>query len=245
MHIIGYITILMLLIGWEIELRLLSIFAPRRAHTRAEEIFLEGARAILRVAERCWGAEFHIPVVDSHSLPAHFALISNHQHAFDILILRAMFPHHRLRFIAKRALRRGFPAVSILMRIQEHAFIGRTAKGARADMQSIQRLAERSTAESRICPVLFPEGTRSRDGSVAPFHHVGIWRVALKPQLPIVGVAINNSISLGKRPYPAARRTPTRISTRIVVRTEPPHNPRLTKTIGEGIRQEIIKALVQ
>ncbi len=242
MRLLGYLAILVLLFSWEIEMRLLLLLSYRWALTRSEDIFLNGARRILAIASCYWGARFQITIPEAMRLPDSFVIVSNHQSYFDILILRAMFPQHRLRFVAKQSIRQGFPAVSILMRIQQHAFISRSMNELWNDMNKMQELAKRVDTQSFLCPVLFPEGTRSRHNHLGAFHYAAIWQLALKQQAPIVIVSICNSHRLGKA-------TSSSHSQKISVQSEmveimyPPYPKGRAKEISEEIRQKIAQSL--
>ncbi|MFP4329476.1 MAG: lysophospholipid acyltransferase family protein [Alkalispirochaetaceae bacterium] len=123
------------------------------------------------------------------SLPVRFILIANHQSLADIAALMATFPGSKLRFVAKRELRHGFPAVSQVLRIQRHALIDRHGKF-HETMQEIELLGLRSRRKG-WCPVIFPEGTRSRDGRVHTFHAGAVRRLAEATRFPLVAVAID------------------------------------------------------
>ena len=240
MRFLGYLVILFLLLGWEIEMCILLIISRQQARLRSEDIFLNGARRILRIARCYWRVRFDIASPLTNDIPSNFVLIANHQNYFDILILRSMFPHHYLRFVAKQSLRRGFPAVSVLMRIQQHGFVSRKLAEVWGDMRELEHLAGRARTQPRICPVLFPEGTRSHDGHIGQFHYAGIWQLALKPQLPIVAVAIHNSYLLGKKIDRHQMKPLPLIRANIVGKMNPPYNPRAARQISQTIRQWIV-----
>ena len=241
MRLLGYLAILALLFSWEIEMRILLIFSYRRALACSEDIFLNGARRILAIASCYWRIHFQITIPKAAQLPASFVLISNHQSYFDILILRAMFPQHRLRFVAKQSIRYGLPAVSILMRIQRHAFVSRSMSELWNDMQEMQELAERTSRQSALCPALFPEGTRSRQNRLGTFHYAAIWQLALKRQVPIVITSICNSHHLGKAV--SSHYPPISVQAEMVEIMHPPYQRGQAKEISEEIRQKIAQSL--
>jgi 1-acyl-sn-glycerol-3-phosphate acyltransferase len=93
-----------------------------------------------------------------------------------------------LGFVAKRELRKGFPAVSIVLRKGKHALISRKGdfSAARRELVKLARYSRQG-----ICPVVFPEGTRSRTGRVRIFHSAAVRTILDEEQLPIVTVAVD------------------------------------------------------
>lgn len=132
-------------------------------------------------------------------------ILANHQSILDIVVLSAVLPG-RVVFVAKDELGRHFPFVSRVLRLQGQALIRRHQPGPE-DARKIARLAER--VDSRYFLVIFPEGTRSRNGELLPFQ-AGALRFALAGQhLPITAIAVDggNSLrrlddALGKRTVP-------------------------------------------
>jgi 1-acyl-sn-glycerol-3-phosphate acyltransferase len=143
-------------------------------------------------------AGFNIDFED-HSgspLPERFLLLANHQSLLDIPIAMGLLRSRRLRFVAKRELGAGIPLVSVLLKTEGHALIKRTGDAMRA-MTAIDRFAKRCRNDN-TCPVIFPEGTRSRDGEIGPFHTAGVRRVFEEESLPIVVAAIEGGWRVAK-----------------------------------------------
>ena len=94
----------------------------------------------------------------------------------------------RVRFVAKKELARGFPGVSEVLRIQAHALINR-----KGDYREVARQLHRLGRETRtgVSPVVFPEGTRSRDGIVRKFHPGGVRMILSRTNVPITAVAVD------------------------------------------------------
>jgi 1-acyl-sn-glycerol-3-phosphate acyltransferase len=61
---------------------------------------------------------------------------------------------------------------------------------------ALQKIADRSAVG--VCPVVFPEGTRSRDGKMRPFLG-GAFRIILdRRPLPVLSVAMDGGYNVGK-----------------------------------------------
>lgn len=118
--------------------------------------------------------------------------VCNHQSAFDILAL-FLGLGRRFVFIAKKSVFR-------------YPFLGWHIKAAgyisvdRGDREASIRSLEAAGAKIRngVSVTVFPEGTRSKDGSILPFKK-GPFMVALKAGVPLVPVAIEGSLQLNPK----------------------------------------------
>lgn len=118
-------------------------------------------------------------------------IISNHQSMFDIAIIGWVFRRHHPRFISKKALAKGIPAVSYNLRHGGSVAIDR--KDRRGSMRKIANFGVYLEKAGRAC-CIFVEGTRSRDGNVLPFKLGGMSQLFKTcPSAVIVPVAIENS----------------------------------------------------
>jgi 1-acyl-sn-glycerol-3-phosphate acyltransferase len=122
-------------------------------------------------------------------LPERFMLIANHQSLLDIPVCIKTVASRRLRFVAKKELGGGVPFVSSVLRTQGHALVKRRGDSAQT-MSTLHRFARRCRRDG-TCPVVFPEGTRSRDGSMGTFYTAGVRKVQDEEPLPMVVAAID------------------------------------------------------
>ena len=114
-----------------------------------------------------------------------YVFVANHQSIYDIPILFWSLPH-QLRIIAKESLGR-FPMIGWHLRRTGHMLVDRT----RPDRAKIFGWASRLTSNG-LSLILFPEGTRSRDGRVAKFKG-GSFFLALEGGLPVVPLSLVGS----------------------------------------------------
>ena len=122
-------------------------------------------------------------------LPPHYMIICNHQSLFDIPAFMRFMPEVDLRFIAKDALGKGIPLVSPMLKSQQHCLIPRNVR----PLESVKLISEFGTRskENNLVPVLFPEGTRSRDGSLGTFYSAGFRTLTEACKLPVVVCALD------------------------------------------------------
>lgn len=129
-----------------------------------------------------------------NELPEDFIIISNHQSLLDIPVFMKYFPDKEVRFIAKDALGRHVPLVSEMLRAQEHCLIPRKAKPMEA-MRYISDFGKR-VIERKQVPILFPEGSRTRDGNVGKFFSAGFRQLTESTGLPVVVCALDGGWKL-------------------------------------------------
>lgn len=108
-------------------------------------------------------------------------LVSNHQSFLDP-VLTGLAIHRELSFMARESLLR----LGLLSRL----FVSLNAFGVRrgtADVSAIKEALRRLKAGAIL--TVFPEGTRTRDGSVQPMH-AGVVLLARRAQVPMVPTLI-------------------------------------------------------
>jgi 1-acyl-sn-glycerol-3-phosphate acyltransferase len=185
--VILYTTLLATLVFWEVMIRMRMLLRPRESLAFISAFQHVAARRVIGLAHAFCG--FTLRVLPFRgTLPSQCLLISNHQSLVDIPILMRAFPGLDLRFVAKRELGRGIPAVSMVLRAGRHALIGRKDGFALAG-RAVRRLGR--LAELGVSPVVFPEGTRSRSGKVQRFHGAAVRVLADAFPLPVLSVAMD------------------------------------------------------
>lgn len=178
-----------------IALRLLMAFAPSRVGKYVEPRQKKVSRRIFSVLRAYSGFGYAL-AVDSYpvsALPERFLVVCNHQSLLDIALVFCVFAERSVRFVAKGSLGRGIPFVSILLRYGGHCLVAKT--GTRATMKSLERFAARCR-ERGFCPVIFPEGTRSKTGKLGEFNSAGFRKLAEGSGLPIVAVALEGGFDV-------------------------------------------------
>ncbi|NNM52056.1 MAG: 1-acyl-sn-glycerol-3-phosphate acyltransferase [Pseudomonadales bacterium] len=122
-------------------------------------------------------------------------IVSNHQNQIDISGISWALRRYVPIFVSKSELGRGLPSISYNLRHSGAALIDRDDP--RQALREIGRLGKLIQEESWSA-VIFPEGTRSRDGVMKPFAAAGI-KVLLKnaPDAWVVPVAIDGAWRMG------------------------------------------------
>eukprot|EP01037_Dinobryon_pediforme_P008673 gene8673-8765_t len=120
-----------------------------------------------------------------------FYLTANHQSLGDIPPLIYYLRKYHAKFISKIELTKGIPSISFNLKYGGGANIDR--KDSRQSITEIVKLATRMK-ENKWSAVIFPEGTRSKDGIVKTFQVGGIATILKKcPDALLVPIAIDRS----------------------------------------------------
>ena len=136
-----------------------------------------------RTIARCSGVEITVEGMENLEWDRPYIFAANHQSQFDIMALDG-FLMVDFRWMAKKELFR-IPLVGAGMRLAGTIPIDRS-RGRQA-MKSLAEAATRIAAGTSV--VIFPEGTRTRDGRLQPFKS-GAMYLAIKSGVDIVPMAI-------------------------------------------------------
>lgn len=127
--------------------------------------------------------------------------IANHQSMYEIPPLIWYLRKYHAKFISKIELTKGIPSISFNLKYGGGANIDR--KDSKQAVAEIIKLGNRMK-ENNWSAVIFPEGTRSRDGHPKTFHVGGIATLIKKaPNALLVPIAITGSwkiVQYGKFP---------------------------------------------
>jgi 1-acyl-sn-glycerol-3-phosphate acyltransferase len=156
--------------------------------------------------------------------------IANHQSTFDIPPMIYFLRKYHAKFISKVELTKGIPSISYNLKVGGGANIDRNDP-----RQAITELVKFGTRmkENKWSAMIFPEGTRSKDGKVKPFQSAGVATLLKKcPDALLVPIAIKDSWQMIKYGiYPLNTFTP--MSFEVLEPVEP----------GSGKIDEVIKTI--
>ena len=143
------------------------------------------ARTWSRLILTITGVHVTVSGLDQLDADTTYVFVANHQSIYDIPIVFWSLPF-QLRIIAKQSLGH-FPFLGWHLRRTGHLLVNRR----RPDRAAILRWVSKLTIQG-VSLIVFPEGTRSRDGRVGPFKRGG-FRLALEAGLPVVPLSIVGS----------------------------------------------------
>ena len=142
------------------------------------------ARAWAWLILRTTGVAVSVVGLDRLDASQSYVLAANHQSIYDIPIVFTALPL-QLRIVAKDSLRR-VPFLGWHLQHTGHLLVDRTNPGAGI----LKRMAQLIRAAHSL--IVFPEGTRSEDGTVRRFKG-GIFLLAIDAGIPVVPVSIAGS----------------------------------------------------
>lgn len=128
-----------------------------------------------------------------HNIPKNRPLIivSNHQSMYDISPIMWYMRQHHVKFVSKKELGKGIPSVSYNLRHGGSVLIDR--KNPRQALPAMLQFGA-YIEENNYAAVIFPEGTRSKDGTPKPFKTKGMELLFKKaPSALVVPITVNNS----------------------------------------------------
>ena len=115
---------------------------------------------------------------------ASYVFASNHQSIYDIPVIFASLPQS-LRIIAKASLGR-FPFIGWHLKWAGHLLLNRDDRGAEVLKKMQAMISHRASL------IIFPEGTRSVDGTLSPFKG-GVFLMAIDSGLPVVPLSVSGT----------------------------------------------------
>ncbi len=147
-------------------------------------------KGAIRIAQKILGMRLDVSGLEHVDKKASYVFMSNHLSAIDGPLLFMLIPQ-AIRVILKKESFR-IPVVGQSMKLV--GFIPVDRKGIRGGKRSIDR-AVRMIREKRHSFLIFPEGTRSRDGMLQPFKRGGFF-LALNSHVPVAPVSIQGTFEL-------------------------------------------------
>ncbi len=167
-------------------LSILSTFVDRKGHAAHW-----CARAWAWLILATTGVDIDVRGLERVKLGDTYIFISNHQSIYDIPVIFASLPF-QLRIIAKESLGR-FPFLGWHLIRAGHLLVDRRNPNRSAILNRWRRLVG-----DRLSLIIFPEGTRSADGSVSRFKG-GSFLLALEAGLTIVPLSVSGTKHVMKK----------------------------------------------
>lgn len=142
------------------------------------------------------GTWFQFRNIDKIPKGAPIIFVANHQSMYDIIGMIWYLRRFHPKFVSKKELGSGIPSVSYNLRHGGSVLIDR--KDPKQAIPTIKGLAEYIETHKRSA-VIFPEGTRSKDGKPKEFAQSGL-KILCKcaPSAYVVPISINNSWKMVK-----------------------------------------------
>jgi len=187
------------------------------------------ARAWASLILRTTGVHVHVSGLDRLDRSRSYVFAANHQSIYDIPIVFASLPF-QLRIVAKDSLAK-VPFLGWHLQRTGHLLVDRSHPGAGIVKKMARLVGEHHSL------IVFPEGTRSVDGTIARFKR-GSFALAVDAGLPIVPITIDGSVHVMRK----GRLTVCRGDVTFTV-----HAPIETKSVARGAVRDLsdrVRAIV-
>ena len=113
-----------------------------------------------------------------------YVFVSNHQSMYDVWLIYGWLPVI-FKWLMKAEIRR-IPFVGTACKAAGHIFVER--RKAKSSMDSLLEIEKQ--LKDGVCTVIFPEGTRTKDGEVGRFKR-GAFQIALDLGLPVIPLSVS------------------------------------------------------
>jgi 1-acyl-sn-glycerol-3-phosphate acyltransferase len=194
--VVDWIFTVPFLVGFGLTL---AVFEPiarvaRLFGLRPMEVTMGVMQRILLLVFRIGGTRLRVERSDKVLPRTGYIMVSNHQSLFDVPIFGGLLFSNYPKYVSKKELGRWLPSVSFNLTHGGNALIDRNdPQQARRAIRELGEAAERRN----VAVVIFPEGTRSRDGRLKSFRAGGLGELlAAAPSLPVVPVTIDGAWEL-------------------------------------------------
>jgi 1-acyl-sn-glycerol-3-phosphate acyltransferase len=196
-----FLVVLFLLLGvsWGIGCYIASLFPG--GQDRAHRYLIRWARVSLALAR----LRVTVAGLERLDLGRTYVFMPNHASFLDILLVLASIPHN-FRFLVKEE----FFSIPLLgLTVKSSGQIPLDRQSPRKGLQSIRQGAD--LLKKGVSIVVFPEGTRSRDGNIGEFKTT-LFVLPIRTKTPVVPVLIEGTFEALPRGNVFLKRYPIKIT---------------------------------
>ena len=181
----------------------------------------------------------HIEAEGLEKLPekGRFLLVCNHRSNFDPILTWQILRRCNLAFVSKAE---NFEIPIFGRFIRRCCFLAIDRENPRNALVTIQKAADLLTSDT-VSVAIYPEGTRSKDCTLLPFHN-GVFKIAQKAEVPIVVAAIEGTEQIHRNWF----RRSTRVRFSVLETIPAPFvTENRTAAIGQRVREDLQAQLTE
>lgn len=230
------LVLLGLLLLWVIVLAVSALFVnPNREYDRNSPYYRLLLNTATAFTVHLLG--IHVEISGLEKLPESgpFLLVGNHRSNFDPILTWYALKDRNLAFISKPE---NFRIPLFGRIIRRCCFLPIDREDPRNAIRTIHK-SSKLLKKGQVNIAVYPEGTRSKDGTLLPFHN-GVFKIALKADAPIVILAIQGTETIHKNWF--RRHSHVRLTVVDVLPAESIRECR-TAEIGDRVRDALTGAL--
>ncbi len=169
-------------------------------------------------------------------------VIMNHQSVIDALIAYRVTRGYLMLIPTRSRYAWGLPGVSPYIRMARFPLIAQTRQSLRTDLEAIAEAADRCR-RGEASFFIFPEGHRSRDGSILPFMIRGLRIVLAHAPLPVYCMVGDGMWHIRTMADTFTKAAGTRIRIRIIGPFQPPAEESQIPDFVASLRERMIQTL--
>lgn len=209
---------------------------PNREYERESPFYRKLLTGISVILFKITGVKFVITGEDKIPKSGQFLLVGNHRSNFDPITSWTLLRNRtNISFISKKE---NFKLPWFGRMIRRCCFMAIDRENPRNAMKTLQKAAD-MLIDDRASVGVYPEGTRSRELKLLPFHN-GVFKIAREANVPIVVVAMRGTEKV-KENFPF--HSTTIYVDYVDVITAEEVAERKNAEIGERVRQSLLSIL--
>lgn len=179
----------MITISFILLLLISSLFVdPKREYTQNSRFYRWLLHTASGAAIKLLGIHVHVTGMEKVPSDTRFLLVSNHRSNYDPILTWQIFKDYDLAFVSKPE---NFKIPMFGRIIRKCCFLPIDREDPRKAIVTIHKAAELIKADT-VSVGIYPEGTRSREKEMLPFHN-GVFKIAKKADVPIVIVSVSGT----------------------------------------------------
>ena len=176
---------------------LFSFFVnPRKEYDKDSKLYRFLLNIASVIALKFMRVKIHISGAEKLPKDKKLLFVCNHRSNFDPIITWCAFKKHKLAFISKKG---NFKIPIFGQIIRKCCFMAIDRESPKKAIATINRASE-LLKNGEVSVGVYPEGKRSKDGTLLEFHS-GVFRIAQKAQSPIVVLSLQGTERIHKS-YP-------------------------------------------
>ena len=172
-----------------------SLFVnPKRDYQKNSKYFRWLLHTATTAALKLLGVRIHVSGMEKVPQNTRFLLVSNHRSNFDPIVTWHVLRKYDLAFVSKPE---NFKIPMFGRIIRKCCFLPIDRVDSRNAIVTINKAADLIKADT-VSMGIYPEGTRSREENMLPFHN-GVFKIAKKADVPVVVITVTGTDNIHKR----------------------------------------------
>lgn len=172
-----------------------SLFVnPKRDYQKNSKYYRWLLQTATTAALKLLGVHIHVSGMEKVPQNTRFLLVSNHRSNYDPIVTWHVLRKYDLAFVSKPE---NFKIPMFGRIIRKCCFLPIDRENPRNAIVTINKAADLIKADT-VSMGIYPEGTRSREENMLPFHN-GVFKIAKKADVPVVVITVTGTDNIHKR----------------------------------------------